>query len=285
MQIGKALTRTAAVIAIAAGAALASNAPALAAARDGQCDTGEFCYYYNSDHKGSVSDFTGSITDYGATQPACYDFKGAGNGNGMCIKNSAASVWNRSTSPVTVYYNSGYAGATQTVAAAAKVNLGSDLKNQNASHRFGTTTTGPHPAPKTNPHPAALSRAPNVTARTRFVDDEIARLTGERDCWVGAFRSYQAPTSNHNTGNALDCTVSNAIGTYPSAAQREQGWELANWLRQHAARLQVRYVIWDGKIWSVARSSEGWRTYTAGSGVTAGHYDHVHLSVQNPYGD
>jgi len=59
----------------------------------------------------------------------------------------------------------------------------------------------------------------------------------------------------------------------------------ANWLKQHAVRLDVRYVIWDGKIWSVARASEGWRTYTAGSGVTGGHYDHVHVSMQNPYGD
>lgn len=50
-------------------------------------------------------------------------------------------------------------------------------------------------------------------------------------------------------------------------------------------RLQVRYVIWDGKIWSVARSSEGWCTYTCGSGVTGGHYDHVHVSIQNRYGD
>lgn len=56
-------------------------------------------------------------------------------------------------------------------------------------------------------------------------------------------------------------------------------------MKQYAARLQVRYVIWDGKIWSVARSSEDWRTYTGGSGVTGGHYDHVHVSIQNPYGD
>jgi len=61
--------------------------------------------------------------------------------------------------------------------------------------------------------------------------------------------------------------------------------KLANWLKKYAAKLDVRYVIWQGKIWSVARSSEGWRNYTAGSGVTGGHYDHVHVSMQNPYGD
>ena len=70
---------------------------AQAAARDGICESGEFCLYYNSDHAGSVSDFTTSITDYGASQPECYEFKGAGAGKGQCVKNNAASVWNRTS--------------------------------------------------------------------------------------------------------------------------------------------------------------------------------------------
>ena len=144
---------------------------------------------------------------------------------------------------------------------------------------------GTYAAPPNNPHPSATARAPRATARTQFVDDQIASKTGEKHCWVGAYRSYQPSTSNHNTGNALDCTISNAIGTYPTAAQKAQGWKLAYWLQKYAGKLDVRYVIWQGKIWSVARASEGWRTYTGGSGVTGGHYDHVHVSVQNPHGD
>ncbi|MFC5753151.1 hypothetical protein, partial [Actinomadura rugatobispora] len=62
------------------GAAFALTSPASAANRDGVCDSGEFCYYFNSDNQGSISDFTGSVADYGTTQPSCYDFKGAGNG-------------------------------------------------------------------------------------------------------------------------------------------------------------------------------------------------------------
>ena len=114
--------------------------PALAASRDGRCDSGEFCYYYNSDNAGSVSDFTGSLDDYGTTQPSCYDFKGAGNGQGVCVKNNAASVWNRSSKAVRVYFNSGYSGSYQEFAAGAKANLNSTLKNENASHRFGPFT-------------------------------------------------------------------------------------------------------------------------------------------------
>ena len=68
-----------------AGVTVAAG-PASAAARDGHCDSGEFCYYFNSNEAGSVSDFTTSMDDYGTTQPSCYEFKGAGNGKGVCVK-------------------------------------------------------------------------------------------------------------------------------------------------------------------------------------------------------
>ncbi|MET7327083.1 peptidase inhibitor family I36 protein [Nonomuraea sp. NPDC005650] len=118
------------------GTVLAAAPPASAASRDGVCDTGEFCYYFNSNNQGSLSDFTGSIDDYATTQPTCYDFKGAGEGKGKCIKNAAASVWNRSSKTVRVYFNSGHTGTYQDFAAGAKGNLNASLKNQNASHQF-----------------------------------------------------------------------------------------------------------------------------------------------------
>lgn len=120
----------------AAGLTTLATTPASAAARDGVCDAGEFCYYYNSDNAGSVSDFTGSVSDYGTTQPSCYDFKGEGAGKGECIKNNAASVWNRSSVTVRVYFNTGYGGSSQDFGAGAKGNLNTTLKNNNASHQF-----------------------------------------------------------------------------------------------------------------------------------------------------
>ncbi|NKZ02302.1 peptidase inhibitor family I36 protein [Actinomadura latina] len=133
--LNKILTATTAAVAL-GGAAAALASPASAASRDGVCNSGEFCYYYNSNNAGSISDFTGSVADYGTTQPSCYDFKGAGNGKGKCIKNEAASVWNRSSKTVRVYFNSNYGGTYQDFKAGAKGNLNSSLKNQNASHQF-----------------------------------------------------------------------------------------------------------------------------------------------------
>lgn len=133
-------------LATALAAPLAAISPAFAASRDGKCQNGEFCLYYNSNEKGSVSDFGGSVDDYGETQPSCYEFKGKGNGKGLCVKNHAASVWNRSSTTVRVYFNSGYSGTYQDFAPGAHGNLKASLKNDNASHRFlsggGPTPTG-----------------------------------------------------------------------------------------------------------------------------------------------
>ncbi|MFC6703952.1 peptidase inhibitor family I36 protein [Flexivirga alba] len=133
-----------AVVAAGSGALFAAPAHA-ATARNGVCESGEFCLYYNSGEAGSVSDFSTSISDYGATQPSCYDFKGAGAGKGLCVKNHAASVWNRTSKTVYVYYNSGYAGTKQAIGAGVKVNLIAALKNNNAGHHIGPisgTVTG-----------------------------------------------------------------------------------------------------------------------------------------------
>ncbi|MCP9970707.1 peptidase inhibitor family I36 protein [Actinomadura madurae] len=130
-------TLTTAIVAIACGGTvLAAAPPASAAARDGVCDTGEFCYYFNSGNRGSVSDFTGSVADYGTAQPSCYDFKGPGDGRGKCIKNAAVSAWNRTSTTVRVYYNSNHAGPYQDFSPSAKGDLNPTLKNQNASHQF-----------------------------------------------------------------------------------------------------------------------------------------------------
>ncbi len=120
-----------------------SPPPAQAASRDGICDAGEFCYYYNSFNEGSISDFSGSLADYGSSLPTCYVFVGAGAGRGLCVKNAAASVWNRSNQTVRVYFNTGHAGSHQDVSPGGRGNLNATLKNNNASHRLFNATLPP----------------------------------------------------------------------------------------------------------------------------------------------
>jgi hypothetical protein len=132
----KALTIAGAAVAITASL-MATGSPAFAAARDGICDSGEFCYYFLTNEAGSLSDFTGSVANYGTTEPTCFDFKGPGAGQGQCIKNNAESVWNRSSRTVTVFFNSNFGGPPQPIAPGARINLNPTLSDNNASHRFG----------------------------------------------------------------------------------------------------------------------------------------------------
>lgn len=92
-------------------------------------------------------------------------------------------------------------------------------------------------------------------------------------------------TSEHPLGRACDITFGNSIGQQPTPAQREAGWRLTNWMKTNAQALGVEYLIWQGKIWSLARADEGWRTYDGGGmhdpgSITGGHYDHLHVTVK-----
>ena len=75
----------------------------------------------------------------------------------------------------------------------------------------------------------------------------------------------------HGSGRAVDAMVDGDLG-----------WEVARWVRANAKELGVMEVIHAQKIWTVQRSSEGWRSMEDRGSATANHYDHVHVSV---YGD
>ncbi|RPF21148.1 peptidase inhibitor family I36 protein [Myceligenerans xiligouense] len=113
-----------------------ATAAQAATARNGVCESGEICFYYNSNNAGSISDHAASdLGNYGTDPATCYVFRTAGrNGYNQCIKNNVASVWNRTGKTVRVHYNSYYGGAYDAVAAGAKRNLKAAVKNNNASH-------------------------------------------------------------------------------------------------------------------------------------------------------
>ncbi len=73
---------------------------------------------------------------------------------------------------------------------------------------------------------------------------------------------------NHGTGHALDIMVSGA-----------RGQEIANYMRAHASELGITEVIYQQKIWTTQRSSEGWRAMSDRGSATQNHMDHVHVST------
>ncbi|NHN56275.1 peptidoglycan DD-metalloendopeptidase family protein [Calidifontibacter sp. DB0510] len=182
---------------------LPGGSASAASARNGSCETGEFCYYFNSNNQGSVSDFARSVGDYGTTQPGCYDFKSRGNGKGRCVKNNAASVWNRSTKTVRVYFNSNFGGTFQDIKPGAKVNLNASLKNQNASHEFVT---------------------PGSTARVNMSRALYKRAGGSITCYFDGYRNTPGRHEGIDIARSIGSPVYALVGgTVTYVAQGAKG--------------------------------------------------------------
>ena len=79
-------------------------------------------------------------------------------------------------------------------------------------------------------------------------------------------------TPDHPAGRAVDLMIPNY------KKNNQLGWQVARYYQKYARELNIKYIIWDQKIWSVARSREGWRPMSNRGSDTANHYDHVHIS-------
>jgi hypothetical protein len=78
----------------------------------------------------------------------------------------------------------------------------------------------------------------------------------------------------HGQGRALDIMVSDqALGT-----------AIAEWVRANSGELGASEVLWAQRIWTVQRSSEGWRLFEDRGSVTGNHFDHVHVTVYGSAG-
>jgi septal ring factor EnvC (AmiA/AmiB activator) len=90
---------------------------------------------------------------------------------------------------------------------------------------------------------------------------------------IGGWRPYgSVPGSDHPRGRALD------VMTW---SNRSLGWRIASWAAGNAYALDVKYVIFNGRIWTRGR---GWHAYRHPSdpcncNPTLRHDDHVHISV------
>ncbi|MEI2811920.1 MAG: M23 family metallopeptidase [Nocardioides sp.] len=122
-----------------------------------------------------------------------------------------------------------------------------------------------------------------ITERTASILAQIEQNFPESSwaCWA----DRAGHDNEHELGRACDGTFGNSIGTAASGHALDYGWQVTNWVKDNATTLGVAYVIWQGRIWSVARASEGWRPYDGGgmydpNSVTGGHFDHLHWTSE-----
>ncbi|MFC4913621.1 hypothetical protein [Actinomadura gamaensis] len=142
------------------------------------------------------------------------------------------------------------------------------------------------PAPRSQPQVSgrpdgvSTARSPitgnSMTPTMRDVVLEIDRMFGPFPT-IGCYRSG-ADAQDHGDGRACDFMESGG-GAMPSASAQRHGDQVAAYAVANASRLGISYVIWKQHIWNIARASEGWRPMADRGGITANHYDHVHISV------
>ena len=84
--------------------------------------------------------------------------------------------------------------------------------------------------------------------------------------------------SAHYDGRAVDIFVRPI-----SPDNKIRGWAIAQYLVAQADRLDIATVIFDARIWTAAKSSDGWRDYVPpdepGDRAILEHRDHVHVDV------
>lgn len=73
----------------------------------------------------------------------------------------------------------------------------------------------------------------------------------------------------HASGRAIDIMTSDV----------ELGAAISEFLRVHAAELNVYDIIWRQRIYMPMRAGDGWRWMASRGSATADHYDHVHVAV------
>lgn len=85
---------------------------------------------------------------------------------------------------------------------------------------------------------------------------------------IRSYGGFRAGDMDHGTGNAVDVMISG----------QAQGDAVAAYVMAHSGELNVKYIIWRQRIWYP--TSRTWKGMEDRGGVTANHYDHVHISVK-----
>ncbi|MEU9832399.1 hypothetical protein AB0D67_12785 [Streptosporangium sp. NPDC048047] len=125
--------------------------------------------------------------------------------------------------------------------------------------------------------PQLPSGPDNITPRMRLIRQLVAQRFGPH-FGIGCFRvdGGIAGGGEHPLGRACDFMLSGG-GAMPSAGEAGRGDEIAAWAIKNSRRLGVMYIIYRQRIWHVRTGS--WRGMSDRGGVTANHFDHVHISV------
>ncbi|HSN44145.1 MAG TPA: SH3 domain-containing protein [Propionibacteriaceae bacterium] len=130
-----------------------------------------------------------------------------------------------------------------------------------------STSTSTSTSPSSRVSGAACASGSGVESGLTSTGIRVHRAVCNAFPSVTSYGGYRAGSGEHSQGRALDIMVSGPLG-----------WQIANFLRANASSLGVTEVIYQQRIWTRQRSSDGWRSMSDRGSVTANHYDHVHVT-------
>ncbi|UZX03005.1 hypothetical protein F8G81_10650 [Arthrobacter sp. CDRTa11] len=118
-----------------------------------------------------------------------------------------------------------------------------------------------------------------LTPRAEQLREAMTEVFGQQSLGgfaPGGIGQGHGADSTHYDGRAID------IFFRPVTEEnRREGWILAHWLVAHAEDLDIQYVIFDDRFWSVHSTRGQWNYYDApepGNDILR-HLDHVHVDV------
>lgn len=126
------------------------------------------------------------------------------------------------------------------------------------------------------PAASESSNASSAPARSSGANEEAEQawedisteFQGVKHLGIWGDKRHQKTKSDHNSGDALDIGIQNA----------DQGTQIAQKLIKEAQERNIKYIIWNRKIWNPSVSNE-WRDYNGENP----HTSHVHVSFnRNP---
>jgi hypothetical protein len=146
----------------------------------------------------------------------------------------------------------------------------------NSPHAFSCRLGGTVDAGATEPKSSGLTKRADVVRREV---DEVFDSPPLGGFAPGGVQTGHMVGSAHYDGRAVDIFVRPI-----SRANKIRGWAIAQYLVAQADRLDIKTVIFDGKIWTAGwKSGDGWRHYdppeTSGDRAILEHRDHVHVDV------
>lgn len=130
-----------------------------------------------------------------------------------------------------------------------------------APHAESTTSSTTAAAPATDNYAsqaAALGLGANAQKVYSAVRTQFPDMTN-----IGGYRA--GDPGDHGSGNAVDIMVTGARGD-----------QVAAWLQSNAGSLNIKYIIWQQRIWMPGGS---WKPMEDRGDPTQNHFDHVHVSV------